>query len=294
MTQNITFKYWLIIISLGIAWGTSFVFNAVLLRELGPLTVSFGRSAFGAIGCWAYAIAMRKSFTMSWDLAGGMLFLGAVNFGIPFAVYPISQQYVASGVAGIVNATTPVMVVIVSHIWAGGEKATVMKSIGVLFGLVGVILLALPALGQGSKFWAILFLLLAPLCYAVAFNFARRYKDMDSTLVAAMALTGGTLFIAPVSIWVEGVPVIHNTETWVSLAIIGFVLTSAAFIVFYWLLPKIGATNSSIITFIAPISAVMLGSIILQETLKPEHILGMIGILAGLLLIDGRLFRKRR
>lgn len=294
MTQQITLKYWLVIFVLGIAWGTSFIFNAVLLREIGPLTVSFGRSALGAIGCWIYAIAMRKSFTMSWGLAGGMLFLGAFNFGIPFAVYPISQQYVASGVAGIVNATTPVMVVIVAHFWKDGEKATVAKTVGVLFGLVGVTMLAVPALGRGSEFWAIVFLLLAPFCYAIAFNFARRFKDMDSTLVAALALTGGTLFIAPVSLWVEGVPEIHNTETWVSLAIIGFVLTSAAFIVFYWLLPKIGATNSSIITFIAPISAVVLGSVILKETLKTEHFIGMGGILIGLVLIDGWLLRKRR
>jgi drug/metabolite transporter (DMT)-like permease len=293
MTQTIPLKYWLVIIALGIGWGTSFVFNAVLLREIGPLTVSFGRSGLGAIGCWAYAIAMRKPLTMSWRLAGGMLFLGAFNFGIPFAVYPVSQQYVASGVAGIVNATTPVMVVIVSHFWSGGEKATLMKTAGVFAGLTGVALLALPAFGQGSEFLAILFLLLAPLCYAIAFNFARRYRDMDPTLVAAMALTGGTLFIAPVSLWVEGVPVIHSAQTWGALAVIGFVLTSAAFIVFYWLLPKIGPTNSSIITFIAPVSAVVLGSIVLGDALRVEHFVGMTGILAGLLLIDGRLFRRR-
>lgn len=281
-------KYWLIIAALGIVWGSSFLFNEILLRELGPLMVSLGRTGLGAVGCWAYVLLTRKRVSLSWGLIGGMLFLGVLNFALPFAIYPLSQQYVTSGVAGIVNATTPVMVVIVTHFWAGGERASLPKILGVVLGMAGVAILAVPALGHESELFAILFMLLAPLCYAFAFNFARRFRDIDPTIVAALALTGGTIAIAPVAIWIEGIPVITRFQTWAALAVIGFALTSVAFIVFYWLLPIVGPTNTSTVTFIAPVSAVALGAFILGEKLLPEHAAGAVAIFCGMLLIDGR------
>ena len=108
------------------------------------------------------------------------------------------------------------------------------------------------------------------------------------------ALTGATIFIAPVALTVEGVPQITQTETWLALLIIGFVLTSAAFIALFWLLPRVGPTNTSTVTFIAPIFAVLLGAWLLGEQVLPEHLMGMAAIFLGLLLIDGRLFRRKK
>lgn len=286
-------RYWIIILVLGSAWGTSFLFNEILLREIGPLTVSFGRVALGAIGCWVYAFATKLRFKMTGQLALHMLIWGAINFAAPFAIYPISQQYIASGVAGIINAMMPIMVVIISHFWPGGENATVTKSFGVIFGFIGILILAVPEIQNGSQseFWAILFTLCAPICYGIGLNYVRRFNQLDPSLVAALGLTGATVFIGPLAILSEGVPVITHMETYGAMAMIGIVLTSATFIVFYWLLPKVGATNISTITFIAPVSAVFLGVYFLGEEIHINHVLGMVAIFCGMLMIDGRLPR---
>jgi drug/metabolite transporter (DMT)-like permease len=288
-------KYWFVIFVLGIGWGMSFMFNAILLRELGPLSVSLGRVAFGALGCWLWVLARRRRVPLDWGRALALLGFGALSYAAPFAFYALGQQHIASGVAGIVNATTPAFAVLVSHFWPGGERATVLKTLGVAFGFFGIVLLSWPVLqqGGGSELWAILLTLCAPVCYAFSVNFARSFRDLEPVVMVALALTGATVSIAPLALAMEGMPVITRAETWASLAFIGFVLTSAAFIVFYWVLPKVGPTNITMPTLIAPVSALVLGVWVLGEVLEAEHLYGMGAILAGLLLIDGRLFRRR-
>ncbi|MCV2867793.1 DMT family transporter [Defluviimonas sp. WL0002] len=287
-------RYWALIVILGMGWGCSFILNAILLREIGPMSVSLGRVALGALGCWIWALATGRQVRLPLATIGGLFALGTVFFAIPFALYPISQQYLASGVAGITNAMTPIMVVIVSQVWPGGERATTAKSLGVLVGFCGIAVLSLPYLRQGSssEVWAIFVALCAPFCYGIATNMARSYRGIDSTVVAAWSLTGAALIIAPVALAAEGSPRITRVESWAALLFIGLVLTSAAFIALYWLLRQVGPTASSTVTFVAPVSAVILGALVLDEVIQAEHLAGMAAIFLGLLLIDGRLWRR--
>ncbi|MFV0358186.1 DMT family transporter [Tropicimonas sp.] len=285
---------WIMVAALGIAWGAAFVFNAILLREVGPLSVSFLRIALGALTCWVWVLATGRHVPWGPVLLWQVLFLGAANYAIPFAVYPIAQQYVTSAVAGIVNATMPIAVVIVSHFWPGGERATPAKSLGIVFGFAGIVVLMLPALrgGRQNEVWAILFMLIAPFCYAVAMNYLRRFRGIDPAVVVAMALTGGAVAIAPVMLAVEGVPVIRSAGGAAALAALGVVLTGIAFILMYALVVRVGATNASVVTFIAPVSAVLLGNALLGDAILPAHLLGMAVIFCGLLVLDGRLLRS--
>lgn len=286
-------RYWVLILTLGFCWGGAFLLNAVLLRDLGPLTVSMGRVGFGAAGCWVWALATGRRMRRPLPDIGGLFLLGVVFFAVPFALYPISQQHLPSGVAGIVNAMTPVMVVIVSHVWPGGEKADLSKVLGVATGFAGIVVLSLPYLGAGhaTELWAIAVALCAPVCYGIATNHARRFTGLDSTVIAAWSLTGATLFIAPLALTVEGMPQVDRVETWGALFVIGVILTSVGFTLLYWLLPRAGATAASTVTFVAPMSAVLLGAHFLNETVLPLHMAGMATIFAGLVLIDGRLVR---
>ena len=288
-------RSWLLIFVLGMGWGASFYFNAILLREVGPLTVSMGRVALGAVGCWAYVFATGRNIRMPAIVLGQMMVLGIVQFAVPFAIYPISQEYISSGAAGIINAMTPIMVVISSHLWPGGEKATKAKSVGVLFGFAGIVILAYPALrsGGGSEFWALMFAVLAPVSYSIALNYVRRLSGIDQSTMVAYSLTGAALFMAPLALGAEGMPVIVHGETWAAFAVVGFVLTSASFIAVYWLLPRVGATNISTVTFVAPVSAVLLGAYLLNEAVLLPQLLGMAAIFGGLLMIDGRILRRR-
>ena len=285
---------WLWVILLGSIWGCSFLFNAVLIREIGPLWVSAIRVGIGMLGCWAIFVAMRKPLPREPLVYLQMLLLGIIGYAIPFALFPVSQMHLASGVAAIVNALTPITTVIVSHFWPGGERATWLKSAGVVAGFTGAAILALPSLQSGgtSQLWAIGACLLATLCYAVSLNYTRRFSKMDPTTIATLALTGATLAGIPVAFLGHGVPVITRPETWGAALGIGLLATTFAFMIMYRLLPRIGATNFTSVTFIAPISAILFGVTLLGETLLPSHFLGMAAIFLGLLLIDGRIVRR--
>lgn len=286
---------WLWIILLGLIWGCSFFFNAILIRELGPLWVSAGRVGVGALGCWIFFLAQGKKLPNEKSLYLHFFILGTMSYAVPFALFPLSQAYLASGIAAIINAMTPIMTVVVSHFWRGGEKASLNKSMGVIAGFIGVAILAVPALSDGgsTQIWAIGLCLFATLCYAFALNYTRSFKHVDPTVLAACALTGATLSAVPAAAIAHGVPHLVTFEGWGALLGIGLLSTAFTFQVMYRILPRVGATNFSTTTFIAPVVAILLGLTLLKESIELVHILGMICIFAGLLLIDGRLMRTR-
>jgi len=190
---------------------------------------------------------------------------------------------------------TPMTTVIVSQLWPGGEKATPNKIAGVVIGLLGAVLLASPSLGAGStEVVALLAALVATLCYALTLNYARRFKGLDSATVASSSLTGAAIVMIPIALFFSGVPVITKAETWASLFGIAVFSTSFSFLLVYWLLPRVGATNLSLNTFITPISAILLGVLVLHEGMAPIQIAGIAVIFIGLVVIDGRLLKRLR
>lgn len=291
-----TLRDWFWVVLVGSIWGCSFLFNAVLIRELGPIWVSAGRVGIAALACWLFFALQRKSLPRDPVLIGKLMLLGMFSYALPFTLFPLGQAHIPSGVTAIINALTPVTTVLVSQFWPGGERTTLLKSLGMLAGFSGAAILALPALqaGGGAQLWAILICLMATFVYAVALNLNRSFKAHDPTMLATLSLTGAALGAVPVAFLVEGVPVITHAETWAALLALALVSTAFTFQVMWRLLPRIGATNFAVNTFISPVAAILLGTLILHERLLPTHFLGMAAIFLGLLLIDGRLFRRLR
>jgi drug/metabolite transporter (DMT)-like permease len=288
-------RYWALIIGLGAIWGCSFLFNAILIREISPLWVSAGRVTIGAVICWIYLVATRGKLPHDWRVYPQLVFLGVLNYAIPFALFPFAEQHLASGIVGVINGMTPMTTVIVSQLWPGAEKGTWNKVIGVLIGFAGAAILASPSFGEGStEIVAMLAALGATVCYALTLNYARRFKAIDSATIASTSLTGAAIIMIPIALIFSGMPVITRPETWASLFGIGVFSTSFSFLLVYWLLPKVGATNLSLNTFITPISAILLGVLILHESFLPVHVLGILVIFVGLVFIDGRLVRGLR
>ncbi|HUH77696.1 MAG TPA: DMT family transporter [Devosia sp.] len=288
---------WAIIIFIGSIWGCSFLFNAVLIRELGPIWVAAGRVSIAAIASWIFFVGMRKPLPRDPVLYLKLGLLGVFSYAIPFTLFPLSQAHIPSGLTAIINGLTPIMTVIVSHFWPGGEKARMNKALGVVAGFAGAALLASPALGGGSgsmQLWAIGGCLLATLLYAVTLNVARSFKAIDPTTIATIAITGAAIASVPVAFITEGVPHIERLETWLAWLALGVFSTALAFQIMYRMLPRVGATNFASNTFIAPVVAILLGVTLLGETILPIHIAGMAVIFLGLLLIDGRAFRFLR
>lgn len=282
---------WGWIILLGAIWGCSFIFNAILIREIGPLWVTSFRVGIGALGCWAVLVALRKPVPRDPKLWLQLGLLGVIAYAIPFALFPLAQADLASGVAAIINALTPMVTAIISHFWIGGEKASRTKFTGVAIGFVGAAILVSPALTQGgdSHLWAVLACLGATLCYAISLNITRSFKHIEATAFAAMALTGAAVVAVPLALLSEGAPVMTRGETWGAALAIGLLSTAFTFQIMYRILPRVGATNFATTTFIAPISALILGVTVLRETILPIQVLGMAVIFLGLLFIDGRI-----
>ena len=289
-------RYWALIIGLGAVWGCSFLFNAILIREISPLWVSAGRVTIGAVICWLFFLGTRRPLPTDWRIYAQLVVLGVLNYAIPFALFPWSEEHLASGIVGVINGMTPMTTVIVSQLWPGGEKATWNKLVGVLVGLAGAVLLASPSLGNGASGQVLAYAaaLGATLCYALTLNYARRFKAIDPTVVASSSLTAAALIMIPVALLFSGVPIITRPETWGALIGIGVFSTSFSFLLVYWLLPKVGATNLSLNTFITPISAILLGVLVLHESFLPVHVVGIVVIFLGLVFIDGRLVKRLR
>lgn len=185
---------------------------------------------------------------------------------------------------------------VISHFWVGGEKGTPTKFTGVFIGFVGAAILVSPALSTGgtSQLWAVAACLGATLCYGLSLNITRSYKHIEPTAFACIALTGAAVVAIPIAFFFEGAPVMTKAETWGAALAIGLLSTAFTFQIMYRILPRVGATNFATTTFIAPISALVIGVTVLGESILPIQILGMLMIFFGLLFIDGRIRRVWR
>lgn len=289
-------KDWLLLTAISFMWGGSFFFNSILIDAVGPWSVTAGRVTIGAIGVWLYLLLSGRPLPTDPALWAYCFMLGTITYALPFSAIAWGQIEITGGLASIINAMVPITTLIVTHFWPGGEKATPLKSLGVLTGFLGAFVLMWPKLKAGamSELLAYLAVYSATICYAVGLNLARPLKSQSPIFIAAAALTGAAMVSLVFAAWVEGPPATLNTRTLWSFAGIGLISTSLAFSLMYTLLPRIGAVNFSMVTFMIPITSILLGSTFLDERLETAQLLGMLVIFLGLLFIDGRLFRARR
>lgn len=287
-------RYWALIVFLGAVWGCSFLFNAILVREIGPVWVSGLRTAIGGAGCWVFILLTRRKVSTDLKLHLALIVTGLLNYAVPFVLFPFAAKDVASGIIAVINGMLPMTTVIVSAFWPGAEKATWNKVVGVGIGFVGAVILALPSLATNAnaQLIGIGACVAATFCYAMSLNYARRFAGVDSATVAASSLTSAAIITIPIAFAVDGVPVITLPETWAALFAIGLISSTFAFLMLWWLLPRVGATNMSLNTYITPISAIILGVIVLHERFELVHLVGILVIFFGLIFIDGRLVKR--
>ncbi len=287
-------RHWLLLIVLSIMWGGSFFFNAILIKAVGPWTLTAGRVSIGAIGVWAYVVFSGKNIPTDARLWGFYLLLGAISYALPFTAIAWGQQQITGGLASIINAMNPITILIVTHFWPGGERATRLKFMGILIGFIGVTILTLPKLtaGQTDEIIAYLAVYSATICYAIGLNMARKLKHYPPVVNATGGLIGASIISLVFALFIEGIPVGLNISVWLAFLGIGLISTALAFTIMYTLLPKIGPVNFSLVTFMVPISAIFLGMTFLGEKIELIQLLGMLVIFLGLLFIDGRIVRK--
>jgi drug/metabolite transporter (DMT)-like permease len=293
-------RQWGLLIALSIVWGASFFFAAVALTGFPPFTLVFLRVLIAAAAmiaaCRVLGLPMPRG-REAWIACAGM---GLLNNAVPFSLIVAGQQFIPSGLAAVVNAATPVFAVLCAHALTEDEKLTPNRLGGAVAGLVGVVILAGPAawrIGGGAEFLGILLCLGACLSYGLTGVWSRRLKRAGLAPLPAAAgqCVCSTLMMLPPVLLFDAPWALPAPPVAAVLAVIGFGLfaTALAYAMFYTLIARAGATNAMLVTLLIPVTALLLGTLALGETLAPRHLAGMAVIGLGLLLIDGRLFTRR-
>ena len=295
MNQTMGAREWLLIVVLSVLWGGSFFFAEVALVDLGPLTVVLGRVGFAALALIAYVYATGRRMPGSPRIWGAFFIMGALNNLVPFTLIVWGQVHIESGLASILNATTPLFTVVLAHFLTAEERMTPGRLAGIILGLGGVIVLIGPeALGGiGIQGLGQIAVLGAALSYAFAGIFGRRFKDLPPAVAAAGMVTATTVMMLPLALVVEqpwtasvGVP------TWAAVIGLSLLSTAWAYLIYFRVLAAAGATNLLLVTFLIPPSALLLGIAFLGERPDWTAYAGMGLIFAGLAAVDGRIFAR--
>ncbi len=291
-------KDWFQLFFLSILWGGSFFFSKVALVELKPFTVVFGRVFIAAIALNIVVRATGHRMPTSLKMWFSFFVMGFLNNLLPFSLIFWGQTQISSSLASILNATTPVWAVLLAHFLTTDERLTPNRISGVIFGMIGVLfMIGFDALqGLGSDVIAQLAVVGAALSYACAGIYGKRFKETPAVVTATGQITGTTLMMIPIVIifdkpWLLPMP---GSNAWEALLGLALLSTALAYIIYFRLLSSAGATNLLLVTFLIPVSAILLGTIILGEQLDIQYFVGMGFISLGLIAIDGRLFEKIR
>jgi drug/metabolite transporter (DMT)-like permease len=284
---------WLMLVLLSILWGGSFFFSKLALAELAPFTVVLGRVAIATLALYLVVRATGQRMPRSPKIWGQFLVMGVLNNLIPFSLIFWGQTHIGSGLASILNATTPLWTVLLAHVLTKDERLTTSKIVGVLVGLAGAaVVIGLDALrGVGSNVLAQFAILGATLSYAFAGIWGKRFKGISPLVTAAGQVTCTTVLMVPIVLLVDRPWTLPGVslQTLGALAGLGLLSTALAYVLYFSLLARAGATNALLVTLLIPVSVLLLAAAVLGETLDLRHLLGMALIGLGLLVMDGRL-----
>lgn len=292
--RPMTPREWGLLGFLSLVWGGSFFFNAVALQSLPVLSVVAARVTIAAL-VLGILVALRGGLPRGARVWGALLLMGILNSALPFSLIVWAQTSLPSGVAAILNATTPMFTGLIAHAFTRDEKLTPGRIAGTLLGFAGVAVLVGPGVLAGVQGWAPLASLGAALSYGFAGVFGRRLGRMGVAPMSAAAgqLLGASLILAPLALtldrpWTLPAPGLPAVAAVLGLALLS---TALAYVVFFRLLASAGAMNLALVTLLVPVSALLLGALFLGEALTAGEAAGMALIALGLAAIDGRAWR---
>ncbi|MDP6689597.1 MAG: DMT family transporter [Alphaproteobacteria bacterium] len=291
---------WSMLLALSVLWGGSFFFNGVAVRELPTFTVVVCRVALAAIILLVVMRIMGQRMPWNHRIWGAFLVMGLLNNALPFSLIVWGQMHIASGLASILNATTPLFTVIAAQLFTKDEKMTPGRLLGVIVGFAGVAVM-IGGDGPGAFGFDIvaqIAVLGAAVSYALAGVFGRRFQRLGLAPMATATgqVTASSILLLPLLLivdqpWTLPVPSLAAVAALIGVAALS---TALAYILYFRILANAGATNLLLVTFLIPVSAILLGVLVLHETLSPMHLFGMAMIGLGLAAIDGRPWRMAR
>lgn len=289
-------KDWMLLIGLSLLWGGSFFFVEMALQGLPPLSVVWGRVSLGAVLLALALLITKGRFPQGRAVWTALIGMGFLNNVVPFTLFSLAQGQISGAMAAILNATTPLFSLALLHSMTVDEKITAPKAVGLGLGFAGVVVMM-----GGMAFddiWASVACLAAAFSYGLANLWSRRFRALGVAplTIAFGQVTCSTLLVLPIWLWVDQPWAMSLPAANVIGAVIGIAAlsTALAYLIFFRLLASAGAINLSLVTFLIPVSATLLGVMFLGTTLQPQHLAGFGLIAAGLAAIDGRIWRRIR
>ena len=289
-------REWGLMLLLSALWGGSFFFIGTAVRDMPVLTIVLLRVALAAAALWIVVRATGRRVPRGAATWGAFLVMGLLNNVIPFALIVWGQKQIPSGLASILNASTPLWTVLVAGALLSDERASVRKLAGVVMGLGGVaVMMGIDVIGGQHPLLPQLAVVCASISYGFSAWWGRRFRQIgvDPMVTAAGMLTASTLVLAIPVLALNGPPVGYPATSWAAVAALALLSSALAYVIYFRILASAGATNISLVTFLVPVSAILLGWLFLDERLGFAQLIGMALIGAGLALIDGRLFARR-
>ncbi len=277
---------WILLWTLSLLWGGSFLFNELALAGLPALTIVWGRVGLAA-ALLALVVRLSGQGVAPRRVWPALAVMGVLNNLVPFTLFVLAQGQITGGLASVLNATTPLFTVLVAHVATVDERLTPVKAAGVGLGFAGVLAM-MAGEDLGGEGLAMLACLGAALSYGLAGVWGRRFRAAGVTPLqtAAGMLTCSAVLLAPVWLaedrpWTLGWPGAVPVAAVVALASLS---TALAYLIFFRILGRAGATAISLVTFLIPFSAAGLGWLVLGERLELRHFVGLGMILGGLAL----------
>jgi drug/metabolite transporter (DMT)-like permease len=310
---------WAMFLLLAAIWGSSFLWIKIGLDEgVAPLTIVSMRTLFAGLLLAVVLVIRGGRLPLRWNIWKRMFFLGATNIVVPFALIAWGQQYIPSGMASILNAMVPLFTIMLAAVALADEHITAAKIAGLGIGFVGVIVLAWPSLeaAQGDEHAALALMGMlavagAAIFYAVASVYTRRrltgmpiIEESDGTLRAPMPVEISLGSTVTAFIMITVLAVIFERPAgglyllpqsglgWVSMIWLGALGTAVAYLLFFRIIERWGATRTTLVTYVIPIVAIALGFIVLGERLRPLELVGAALIIAGVVLVNANVGQK--
>ncbi|WP_339085448.1 DMT family transporter [Hyphomicrobium sp. ghe19] len=286
---------WGTLVMLSVLWGFSFIFAKVALHELPVFLFVALRVVLAGITLVCLLKFGGAQLSVPRAARTAVIFMGILNCVIPFCLFVWSQKYISAGLASILNATTPLIAIVLAHFTTQDEKITRCRLLGTAIGIGGVIVVVGAAALKGAKSDALaqMACIVGAFSYALAGVYGRRLENMGVSPMSAATgqVVASAFFLVPLSIvidrpWELALP---SLATWGAIAGAAVLSTALAYILYFRLLATAGATNMLLVALLVPISAIILGAVLLDERLQTRQYVGALIVVAGLAVVDGRL-----
>ena len=295
--RSIPTRTWFELALLGMIWGGSFLAIRLALNEVGFVTSVAHRVFWAALIMWGYVAVARLPVPRDPRIWIAFFVMGLLNNVIPFSLMAWGQLHIPTGLASVFNAGTAIFGALLAALLLADERPTLRKSIGIALGFAGVaVAIGLESLRDFDiRSLAQLAVITGTMSYAFASIWARlRLTGLAPQVAAAGMLTGSSLVMVPAALLIDGAP--RFDIGWQAAAAIAYYVifaTAGAYLLYYRILAAAGAANTMIVTLLIPPVSIVLGALVLDEVLSPNVYAGLALLGLGLIVLDGRLLRRK-